>query len=155
MLETGKSFPGFALLDQNATRHSLEEYAEKWLVVYFYPKDNTSGCATEAAGFTALYDRFAAQKAAIVGVSPDSVKSHRSFADKLALPFPLLSDPEHTLLQASGVWQKKKMAGREYMGVVRTTALIDPRGIVRALWPKVKVAGHVEEVFKRLEELQA
>ena len=155
MLETGKAFPSFALPDQGGKNHSMHDYAGKWLVVYFYPKDNTSGCATEAATFAALHDAFMGHNAAIVGVSPDSVKSHKNFAAKLALPFSLLSDPEHMLLEACGVWQKKKMAGHEYMGVVRTTALLDPKGIVRALWPKVKVAGHAEEVLAKLRELQA
>lgn len=155
MLEIGKPFPDFTLPDQNEKKHSLAQYADKWLVVYFYPKDNTSGCSMEAANFVALHKSFAAKKAAILGVSADSVKSHKNFATKLVLPFPLLSDPEHLLLEACGVWQQKKMAGREYMGIVRTTVLVDPKGIVRDLWLKVKVPGHADEVLQRLRELQS
>ncbi len=154
MLASGTPFPSFSLPDQNGQNHSLAQYAGKWLVVYFYPKDNTSGCTCEAQDFAASAQAFAGKQAAIIGVSPDSVSSHTKFAQKLTLPFPLLSDPEHSLLEACGVWQKKKMAGREYMGVVRTTALVDPKGIVRAVWPKVKVDGHVEAVIKKLAELQ-
>lgn len=154
MLETGMVFPHFTLPDENQRVHSLPEYAGKWLVVYFYPKDNTSGCATEAAAFAALHQAFVEQHAVILGVSPDSVASHNKFSCKLALPFLLLSDAEHMLLQACGVWQRKKMAGHEYMGVVRTTALVGPDGIVRAFWPKVKVAGHAEEVLATLRALQ-
>lgn len=155
MLETGMVFPQFSLPDASQRVHSLADYAGKWVVVYFYPKDNTSGCTTEASDFAALHAAFAAQNAVILGVSPDAVTSHAKFATKLALPFPLLSDVAHELLQACGVWQKKKMAGREYMGVVRTTALVGPDGIVRAVWPKVKVAGHAEEVLATLRTLQA
>ena len=155
MLTIGTSFPDFTLQDQNGVIHTLNDYSGNWLVVYFYPKDNTSGCSLEAGDFAAQYNRFQAMKAQVLGVSPDSVKSHDKFACKLALPFTLLSDPEHSLLTATGVWQKKKMAGREYMGVVRTTFLLEPHGIIRALWSKVKVAGHVQEVLETLKRLQA
>lgn len=153
MLELNSPFPAFNLPDQNEKMHSLEEYAGQWLIVYFYPKDNTSGCSLEAKAFADAYSTLQQKGVQVLGVSPDSVKSHDKFACKLELPFPLLSDTEHSLLEKAGVWQKKKMYGREYMGVVRTTALIDPKGIVRAIWPKVKVAGHVEEVSAKLHEL--
>ncbi len=154
MLTINASFPAFKLPDQSGREHALADYAGSWLIVYFYPKDNTSGCSLEAADFARLHPEFRKLGAQILGVSPDSVKSHDSFACKLELPFPLLSDPEHALLEAAGVWRTKKMAGREYMGVVRTTALLDPKGIARALWPKVSVAGHVQEVMDKLKELK-
>ncbi len=154
MLAAHSPFPAFALSDQDGSVRSAKNYAGKWLVIYFYPKDNTSGCSNEATDFAALNDDFAAKKAAVIGVSADSVKSHKNFATKLNLPFRLLSDPEHALLEACGVWQKKKMAGREYMGIVRSTFLIDPEGAVRAVWPKVSVAGHARDVLSTLTDLQ-
>jgi len=154
MLETGKAFPEFRLPDQTGKEHSLADYAGHWLAVYFYPKDNTSACTLEALDFTAMAPRFAALETPIIGVSPDSVKSHAGFTAKKALGITLLSDPEHTLLEAAGVWRKKKLYGKEYMGVVRTTALVDPTGVVREVWSKVKVPGHVESVLARLKELR-
>ncbi len=153
MLEQGKKFPAFSLPDQDGAQHGLADHAGKWLVVYFYSKDNTSGCARETADFAALHQAFADKGAAVIGVSPDSVKSHANFAAKLSLPFTLLSDTEHSLLAAAGVWRKKSMYGREYMGVLRTTALVDPKGVVRALWSKVKVPDHAAAVLAKLEEL--
>ena len=152
MLELEKAFPDFTLPDQNGAMHPLSHYAGKWLAIYFYPKDNTSGCTAEALAFTAYYKDFVKKNAEIIGISPDSVKSHANFAKKQALPFTLLSDTEKILLEAAGVWQKKKMYGREYMGVVRSTVLVDPKGIVRHIWPKVKVDGHAMDVFETLEK---
>ncbi len=154
MLAVQNSFPDFALSDQDGAVRSLKRYAGKWLVVYFYPKDNTSGCSNEATDFAALNDDFNTKKTAVLGVSADSVKSHKNFAVKLNLPFRLLSDPEHRLLEKCGVWQKKKMAGREYMGIVRSTFLVDPQGVVRAAWSKVSVAGHARDVLSTLTDLQ-
>jgi peroxiredoxin Q/BCP len=153
MLAVGQAFPAFSLPGQDNKEHSLREFGGQWLIVYFYPKDNTSGCSLEAQNFAALFSSFARKRAAIVGVSPDSCKSHGAFAAKFNLPFILLSDPEHTLLTAAGVWQSKKMYGREHMGVVRTTVLLDSAGIVRHLWSKVKAAGHAQEVYAKLLEL--
>lgn len=155
MLKTGDVFPDFTLPDQNGEDRSKTDYAGSWLVVYFYPKDNTSGCTLEAQSFAGLFASLKAKDTAVLGVSADSVKSHCGFAAKLSLPFSILSDQEHALLEATGVWQKKKMAGREYMGIVRTTVLVDPQGIVRAIWPKVKVPGHAETVFGALQDLQS
>lgn len=155
MLETGQPFPAFELPDQDGRPHSLKDYAGRWTVIYFYPKDNTSACTLEAQDFTALAGQFKARKTAIVGVSPDSVKSHSGFAAKKELGITLLSDAGHVLLEAAGVWGPKKMYGKEYFGVVRTTALIDPDGIIREVWSKVKVPGHVEKVLSRLIELQS
>lgn len=154
MLETGKPFPDFRLPDQAGAEHSLADYTGEWLVVYFYPKDSSSACTLEALDFTAMAPRFAALKTPVLGVSPDSVKSHAGFTAKKELGITLLSDPEHALLGAAGVWQKKKLYGKEHMGVVRTTALVDPGGIVREVWSKVKVPGHVKVVLARLEELK-
>jgi peroxiredoxin Q/BCP len=154
MLEIGKPFPAFSLPGSDERIHSLKEFAGNWLVLYFYPKDNTSGCSMEARNFAALFDSFAERRAAVAGVSPDSLQSHCNFAAKLSLPFVLLSDPERVLLSAAGVWQVKKMYGREYMGVVRTTVLLDPKGKTRHIWSKVKVPGHAEEVCHKLAELK-
>ena len=152
-MEKGKAFPQFSLPDQNGVMRGPGDYAGKWLVVYFYPKDNTSGCTLEAKSFTDLAGQFADLDAVIVGVSPDSVKSHCGFIAKHGLGVTLLSDPEHALLEAAGAWQKKKLYGKEHMGVVRSTALVDPQGVVREVWTKVKAAGHAEEVLARLRQL--
>ena len=154
-MEKNKPFAPFRLPDQDGALRGLDDYAGKWLVVYFYPKDNTSGCTLEARSFTALAGRFAAEGAAVVGVSPDSVKTHCGFIAKQELGITLLSDPERSLIEAAGAWGKKKLYGKEYMGVVRSTALIDPRGVVREVWTKVKPAGHAEEVLDKLRELRA
>jgi Peroxiredoxin len=154
MIESGSPFPDFTLPDQDDVPHSRAEYAGKWLVMYFYPRDNTAGCSLEASSFASLVQKYAAKNTAVLGVSADSVKSHAKFSEKLGLPFTLLSDTEHVLLEKAQVWQKKKMAGKEYMGIVRSTYVVDPQGIVRASWTKVKVAGHAEAVLKKLHELQ-
>ena len=154
MIETGTPFPDFCLPDQNDAPHRLADYAGRWLVVYFYPRDNTAGCSLEASSFAGMIKKYAAKNTDVIGVSADSVKSHAKFAEKLGLPFTLLSDEAHTLLEAVGVWQKKKMAGREYMGIVRSTVIVDPKGTVRHAWTKVKVDGHAEAVLAKLKELQ-
>ena len=154
MLEKNMPFPDFALPDQDGVTHDLKQYIGKWLVVYFYPKDNSSACTLEAQDFTSLAGHFEEKNASIIGVSPDSVKSHAGFAVKKDLRVTLLSDPEHALLTAAGVWQKKKLYGKEHMGVVRTTALVGPDGILREVWSRVKTPGHAEEVLARLDELQ-
>ena len=126
------------------------------VTIYFVPqppKDNTSGCTTEAIDFTAAKAQFEEEGAVIFGTSPDSQKSHCNFTSKHELGITLLSDPEHKVLEDYGAWQKKKMYGREYMGVVRSTFLIDPLGKLAHVWPKVKVKGHVDEVLAKLREL--
>jgi peroxiredoxin Q/BCP len=155
MLTIGQAFPEFWLPGPDDKEHGLEEFRGHWLIVYFYPKDNSSGCSLEAQNFAALFNSFAERRAAIVGVSPDSCKSHGAFAAKFNLPFILLSDPQHILLRAAGVWQSKKMYGREYMGVARATVLVDGAGIVRHVWSKVKVAGHAQDVYAKLLQLAA
>ena len=153
-VEVGKKAPSFCLKDKDEKKHCLKDFAGKWVVLYFYPKDNTSGCTKEAVGFTEKKAEFEKLGAVIVGVSPDSPASHARFIEKKDLEILLLSDPEHKVLTKYGVWQKKKLYGREYMGVVRSTFLIDPKGKVAAVWRKVKVKGHVDAVLEKLKELQ-
>lgn len=154
MLEIQQPFPDFQLPDQQGVIRKLSDYAGKWLVVYFYPKDNTSACTLEAQTFSSMVKEFSDEDAVIIGVSPDTVKSHAGFTEKQDLSVTLLSDPEHSLLTATGVWQKKKLYGKEHMGVVRSTFCVDPKGTVRESWTKVKVPGHVEAVLARLKELR-
>lgn len=153
MIEPGKSAKAFSLPDQSGRVHKLKDYAGRWLVIYFYPKDNTSGCTKEACQFRDELPDFEKVGASVLGVSPDSEKSHAGFAEKYELPFPLLADTEKKMLEAYGVWQEKSMYGRKYMGVVRTTYLIDPKGKVAARWDKVKVPGHASAVRDKIREL--
>ncbi|MCW4013177.1 MAG: peroxiredoxin [Candidatus Bathyarchaeota archaeon] len=154
MLDIGEKAPGFCLEDPDRGEMCLKDLKGKWVVLYFYPKDNTKGCTMEALEFTAAEDEFKAKNAVIIGVSPDSLKSHTNFRQKHELSINLLSDTEKEVLESYGVWQKKKMYGREYMGGVRSTYLIDPEGKIAHVWPKVKVAGHVDKVMEKLSELQ-
>lgn len=151
----GKNAPDFSLQNQDEVEVQLEKYRGKWVVLYFYPKDNTAGCSLEAQEFTEANPDFEGLEAVVLGVSPDSCKSHRNFIEKKGLGITLLSDPEHKTLELYGVWGEKKMYGKTYKGVIRTTVLIDPGGIVRERWDKVRVKGHVEAVKKRLAELHA
>ena len=153
-LKVGDKAPKFSLLDTNENKISQDDFKGKWLVLYFYPKDNTSGCTTEAIDFTARIKDFVNLKAVVLGISPDSCRSHQNFTRKHDLKVNLLSDPERKMLQDYGVWQEKSMYGRKYMGVVRTTYLVDPNGKIAAVWPKAKVNGHAEDVQNRLKELQ-
>ena len=151
-LNIGNNAPVFCLPNQDEKEVCLAEFKRKWVVLYFYPKDNTSGCTKEAIGFTEKIDEFEKIDAIILGVSPDSPKSHRNFIQKKELKITLVSDTKHEVLETYGAWQLKKMYGREYMGVVRSTYLIDPEGKISFIWPKVKVTGHVEDVLKKLKE---
>jgi peroxiredoxin Q/BCP len=153
MIEVGKQAPRFCLPDKDNNKVCLKDFEGRWLVLYFYPKDNTSGCTMEAVYFTRAKAQFEKLNSVILAVSPDSMESHCRFADKHGLKITLLSDPEHKVLESYGVWQKKKMYGKEFRGVVRSTFLIDPKGKIRYLWPKVKVARHIEEVKNKLAEL--
>ncbi|WP_099241040.1 thioredoxin-dependent thiol peroxidase [Synechococcus sp. BDU 130192] len=150
-LTIGQAAPDFALTNAQGEARTLAAYSGKWLVFYFYPKDNTPGCTTEALDFTALVPEFTALNAVIVGVSPDSEKSHGRFIEKKELAIELLSDPDHQTAEAYGVWQLKKFMGKEYMGIVRSTFLIDPQGQVAAIWSKVKVKGHAQAVLETLQ----
>lgn len=140
MLEAGTKAPSFSLPDQNGQVHTLEEYRGKKVVLYFYPKDNTPGCTKQACNFGELYPQFQEKGAVVVGVSKDSVGSHKKFEEKYGLPFTLLSDPELSCIQAYDVWQEKKNYGKVSMGVVRTTYLIDEKGVIVKAFGKVKAA---------------
>ncbi|TVR10038.1 MAG: peroxiredoxin [Salinarimonadaceae bacterium] len=152
-LNVGDAAPDFTLPATGGATLSLAGLAGKKVVLYFYPKDDTSGCTLEAKAFNALLGEFEAEGAVIVGVSPDGMKSHEKFAGKYELAFPLVSDEEKGMLEAYGVWVEKSMYGRKYMGVERTTVLIDPSGKIARIWPKVKVPGHAEEVLEAVRAL--
>ena len=150
MLEVGTKAPAFSLPDQNGTVHTLEDYKGKKIVLYFYPKDNTSGCSKQACGFAELYPQFTEKGAVVIGISKDSVASHKKFEEKFGLPFTLLSDVELAAIKAYDVWQEKNMYGKITMGVVRTTYLIDEDGVITKAFGKVKAAENPE---KMLEEI--
>lgn len=150
MLEVGTKAPAFSLLDQNGTVHTLEEYRGKKVVLYFYPKDNTSGCSKQACGFAQIYPQFTEKGAVVIGISKDSVASHKKFEEKFGLPFTLLSDTELVVIRAYDVWKEKTMCGKTSMGVVRTTYLIDENGIITKAFGNVKAA---ENPAKMLEEV--
>ncbi|MEH3116870.1 MAG: peroxiredoxin [Methylorubrum populi] len=147
-LEPGEPAPLFSLPGAGGETLSLEDLRGHKIVLYFYPKDDTSGCTLEAQDFNAQGEAFAAAGARVIGVSPDSVKSHDKFRAKYGLTFPLASDETKSMLEAYGVWVEKSMYGRTYMGVERTTLLIDGEGRIARIWRKVKVPGHVEEVLE-------
>ena len=149
-LEKGMPAPGFILPRDGGGTLSLGEFRGQWVVLYFYPKDDTSGCTMQAVDFTAKAEAFAAKNAVILGVSPDPVKKHDKFRDKHNLGIALLSDEDKQVLQTYGVWKEKSMYGRKYMGVERTTVLIDPEGRIARIWEKVKVPGHVDEVLNAI-----
>ena len=152
-LDKGKPCPQFSLPDDRGETVSLSDLKGKPFVLYFYPKDDTSGCTLEAVDFTRLKDDFDKAGVVVFGVSPDPVKKHGKFRDKHDLAVRLLSDEEKALLSAFGVWVEKSMYGRTYMGVERTTALIGADGRIARLWPKVKVPGHAEEVLAAAREM--
>jgi len=146
--------PEFCLPNQDETEICLRDLAGKWVILYFYPKDNTPGCTTEACDFTENLDWFEDEDAVILGVSPDSPKKHRNFIEKKDLKITLLSDEDKEVLKAYGAWGLKKMYGKEYEGVIRSTFIINPEGEIVAEWKKVKVKGHVEVVKEKLKELK-
>ncbi|KXK53688.1 MAG: thioredoxin-dependent thiol peroxidase [Chlorobi bacterium] len=150
MLNVGDLAPDFTAQDQDGITHRLKQYRGRTVVLYFYPKDLTSGCTTQACDFRDNLNRLAAQDVVLLGASPDTVKSHRKFADKESLNFPLLADPEKEIVNRYQVWVEKSMYGRKYMGVERTTFIIDKRGKIKHIFPKVKVNGHVQEVLDAL-----
>ncbi|WP_112664061.1 peroxiredoxin [Microvirga flavescens] len=147
-LTVGQKAPDFTLPITGADKISLASLKGRKAVLYFYPKDDTSGCTREAQDFQSLRNAFTAADTEIIGVSPDSLKSHDKFRDKYGLAFPLASDEEKSMLEAYGVWVEKSMYGRKYMGVERTTVLIDRDGKIAKIWPKVKVPDHVKEVLE-------
>lgn len=150
--QVGQTAPDFSALDQNGNTVSLEKYQGNWIVLYFYPKDNTPGCTTEAKEFSEYAPQFQELGANIIGVSPDSAKSHCKFIDKHELSIQLLSDPEHKVIEAYGAWRLKKFMGKEYMGVVRSTFLITPEGKIAQVWDKVRVKSHVANVLQELKQ---
>ena len=155
MLEIGTKAPEFCLPNQDETEICLRDLSGKWIVLYFYPKDNTPGCTTEACDFTEAMPDFEALDAVILGVSPDSPKKHTNFIEKKALTITLLADEDKELCNAYDVWKLKKFMGKEYMGVVRTTYIISPEGEIVAAWDKVRVKAHAQTVKEKLKELQA
>jgi peroxiredoxin Q/BCP len=146
--------PEFCLPNQDETEICLRDLSGKWVVLYFYPKDNTPGCTTEACDFTNEVEEFEDLDAVILGVSPDSPKKHRNFIEKKDLKITLLSDEDKTVLKAYGAWGLKKNYGREYEGVIRSTFIISPDGEIAHEWRNVRVKGHVEKVKEKLKELQ-
>jgi thioredoxin-dependent peroxiredoxin len=153
MVEIGDVAPQFCLPGGDEQEYCLKDYLGKWLVLYFYPRDNTSGCTREAVDFTAALPILRDLGAEVLGVSRDSPASHRKFAEKHRLKVNLASDPEHKITEAYGAWAIKKMYGKESYGVVRSTFLIDPQGMVAHIWKKVAVKGHADAVVKKLQDL--
>ena len=150
MLSIGTVAPDFTLPDQNGNTHSLADYRGKKVVLYFYPKDNTAGCTKQACGFGELYPQFTEKGAVVLGVSKDTVASHKKFEEKYGLPFTLLSDPEKNVLQAYDVWKEKMNYGKVTMGVVRTTYLIDENGVIVRAYDKVKAADNPAQMLGEL-----
>lgn len=153
MVSVGKSAPTFSLDTDAGEKLSLKDLKGRPVVLYFYPKDDTPGCTVEACEFRDAFPRFKGSKAVILGISPDSVKSHQKFKEKFDLPFTLLADEDHAIAEKYGVWQKKSMYGRTYMGIARTTFVIDKDGKVAKIFEKVKPKGHAEEVEQAIDEL--
>lgn len=150
MLEVGTKAPDFTLPDQNGENHSLSDYAGQKVILYFYPKDMTSGCTKQACGFAELYPQFREKGAVVIGISKDTVASHKKFEEKYGLPFVLLSDVEKTVIQAYDVWKEKSNYGKVTMGVVRTTYLIDENGTIAKAMGKVKAADNPAQMLQTL-----
>lgn len=148
ILEAGVKAPEFELTDSQGNQHKLSDYAGQTIVVYFYPKDDTPGCTKEACSFRDSYQEFKQAGVEVIGISPDNEKSHTKFIDKYELPFILLSDPDHQVCEAFGVWGLKKYMGREYDGVFRTTFIIGPEGEIKRVFKNVKPADHSQEVLE-------
>lgn len=151
MLKVGTKAPAFTLPDQNGTIHTLDQYKGKKVILYFYPKDNTPGCTKQACGFSERHPQFTEKGAVVIGISKDSVSSHKKFEEKYALSFPLLSDPELEVIKAYDVWKEKKNYGKVSIGVVRTTYLIDEEGVIIKANDKVKAAEDPEKMLGELE----
>jgi peroxiredoxin Q/BCP len=153
--EAGDVAPDVALPDETGTVHHLSQQRGRWTVLYFYPADDTAGCTTEACQFRDLNETYADTGADVWGVSPDGASSHRKFREKFELPFTLLSDVDHDVANRYGAWAEKTNYGKTYMGIVRSSYLIDPEGRIARAWPKVKADGHAAEVLSALEEERA
>jgi len=154
VVEEGNKTPAIKLKNQDGKTVSLNDFKDQNIVLYFYPKDNTSGCTKEACNFRDGFPKFGKLDAVILGVSPDSVESHKKFAKKYNLPFDLLSDEKREVVQKYDVWKEKNMYGRKYMGVVRSTFVIDKNKKVRKIFSKVKVADHNKEVMEAIKEIK-
>jgi peroxiredoxin Q/BCP len=154
-LETNQPAPTFSAPNAEGKTISSDDFLGQWLVLYFYPKDNTPGCTTEAIDFSEKLPEFTDLNAVVVGVSPDSEKSHGKFIDKHNLTVQLLSDPEHELAAAYGAWGPKKFMGKEYEGILRSTFLINPQGNIAHIWPNVRVKGHAGKVLEKLQQLNS
>ena len=153
--QSGEPAPDFSLPDERGTTHRLSDQRGRWTVVYFYPKDDTPGCTTEACQFRDAETVIAERGADVWGISPDGARSHARFREKFGLPFTLLSDVDHTVAERYGAWQLKQSYGRESWGIQRSTFLVDPEGRVARAWPKVKADGHAAEVLDALEEARS
>jgi peroxiredoxin Q/BCP len=155
MIKEGRKAPAFNLPSSTGGKLALKDLAGKYVILYFYPRDNTPGCTTEANDFNAALRKIKARDAVVVGVSKDSIDSHCKFADKFKLKFPLLSDADGTMLETYGAWGEKNMYGKKSMGIIRSTVLIGPDGKVIKHFPKVKVKGHVEAVIAALDQARS
>ncbi|WLT39779.1 thioredoxin-dependent thiol peroxidase [Synechocystis sp. B12] len=154
-LETNQPAPTFSATNAEGKTISSDDFLGQWLVLYFYPKDNTPGCTTEAIDFSEKLPEFTDLNAVVVGVSPDSEKSHGKFIDKHNLTIQLLSDTDHQLAAAYGAWGPKKFMGKEYESILRSTFLINPQGNIAHIWPNVRVKGHAEKVLEKLQQLNS
>ena len=153
-LKINHSAPKFSALDQTGQAHKLTDYLGQWLLLYFYPKDDTPGCTKEACDIRDRFKEFAAAKLAVIGLSPDSVESHGKFAEKYKLPFTLLADEDKKIVKAYGVWAKKTFMGKEYMGTKRTSFLINPQGIIAAIYENVKPDEHAAKILRDITKLK-
>ncbi len=153
MITDGQTAPAWSGIDQNGRRHSSDEFRGSWLLLYFYPKDDTPGCTTEACGLRDNIQELLQRGVHVVGVSADDVESHQHFAMKYNLPFILIADVDKVIIKEYGAWGEKSMYGKNYMGIMRMSLLIDPDGVVRKIYPKVKPAEHAEEILHDIEVL--
>jgi peroxiredoxin Q/BCP len=151
-LKEGLKAPSFAGIDQNGRDVKLSDFSGKKVILYFYPKDNTTGCTAEACNLRDNYDSLLKKGFAVIGVSPDSEKSHKGFAGKYSLPFPLIADTSKKIMNDYGVWGEKKLYGKSYMGVLRTTFVIDEKGFIEKIITKVETADHTEQIFKMYKQ---
>lgn len=153
MLDINQEAPDFALPNQDGDIVKLSDFNGSWRVVYFYPKDDTPGCTDEACGFRDRLNELQKAGVIVLGISKDTVRSHKKFYDKFHLNFNILADPEHKVIEAYGAWQEKAMFGRKYMGTQRMTLLVDPKGVIRKIYPSVAPKGHEHEVLKDIESM--